>query len=117
MKPMKRETFSRVADRISQSTLAEGEGGGSDAPDYMCAAHGCPMWGPISDGKRWCRFHFGEGGRHLDAITTALRRNRPLVDEVQRVRARCASSSATPDDRPALLAAEKALAVAVQAAR
>lgn len=116
MKPMKRETFTKAA-ALARVPDGMGEPPAHEPPDHMCSAHGCPMWGSISDGKRWCRFHFGEGGRHLDAITNALRRNRKLVEEEQRLRARCASSSADPDDRPALNAAQKALAIAVQAAR
>jgi hypothetical protein len=116
MKPTKRETFAQAASLV-RTQVESGLPPQDERPDFMCSAHGCPMWGSISDGQRWCRFHFGEGGKHLDAITTALRRNRPLVDSVQRLRARCASHDATPGDRPAMIEAENALALAVKAAR
>jgi hypothetical protein len=116
MKPMKRETFAQAAS-LARTQAQSSEPPHDDRPDHMCSAHGCPMWGSIDDGKRWCRFHFGEGGRRLDAITTALRRNRLLVDAVQRLRAKCASHDATPSDRPAMIEAENALALAVKATR
>lgn len=118
---MKRETFTKAA---THARLPSNEPQVyNERPSHMCAAHGCPMWGSMSDQvigevrQRWCRFHFGEGGRHLDAITSALRRNVGLVQEVQRLRARCASGSADPDDRPAMAAAENALAVAIRVPR
>lgn len=120
---MKRETFSRAADRASQALAAVAEPMERERPSHMCAANGCPMWGSISDTtvgevrQRWCRFHFGEGGRHVPAITTALRQNRALVDAVQRARARCSSDEAGPESRFAMIEAENALAVAMKAAR
>lgn len=120
---MKRETFTRAADRATQALAAASEPMQHDRPSHMCAANGCPMWGSISDTtvgevrQRWCRYHFGEGGRHLSAITTALRNNRGLVDAVQRARARCATDEAGPGSRTAMIEAENALAAAMRAAR
>lgn len=120
---MKRETFTRAADRAAQAFATVPEPTQRERPSHMCAAHGCPMWGSISDTtvgevrQRWCRYHFGEGGKHLAAITDALRNNRGLVDAVQRARARCASEEAVPQSRAAMVEAENALASAMRAAR
>lgn len=62
----------------------------ADTLPGMCAAYGCPLHGANSNATNgssdwWCSLHFGREG-DLQAVTSAINRNRWLADAITLVR-------------------------------
>ena len=116
---MKRETFSRAAERVSLVSSRDEPQPVDQRPDHFCASPGCPMWGSISDQvtgvvrRRWCRFHIGVGGAREGEITRRLRMASELVLQEQKLRALAASDTTQTNLGARLKDVEKGLAARV----